>query len=176
MDRLEDILGEMIYRQRDEERRRANMRVSGTVKQVDAAKRRVKVDIGLPGQELLTPWIRSREQNGNFQTHFLPKQGEKVTVVSHDGEISESSIVEPGSYSDDNESPSNRADEGIIRRDQAQMTWRGDRLTGSVGTASFAARNGFARLQVGGQFVTVSAGGIVSSAPITVGPDPMGNG
>ncbi|WP_170181912.1 phage baseplate assembly protein V [Phreatobacter stygius] len=173
---LEDIIGEIVFRQQDEDRRRANNRVEGTVKQVDAAKRRIKVDVGTPGQELMTPWIRTREMNGRFQTHFLPKAGEKVTVVSVDGEISEASVVEPGTYSDQKESPSDRADEGVIQTGKTRMTWREDRLHGRVGeganAASFSAGNGVAKLRVGSAFIAVSGGRIVASSEVVVGADP----
>lgn len=172
MDRLEDIIGDMVYRQREEERKRSNNRLEGTVRQVDATKRRIKVDVGIPGEELLTPWIRTREQNGNFRTHFLPAVGEKVTVVSTDGEISEASVVEPGTYSDQNESPVADAAEGTIRRGDAHMTWRGDRLQGRFGDARFGVANGVAKLTVGGAFIAVSNGQIVASAPVVVGADP----
>lgn len=172
MDRLEDILGDIVYRQREEERKRSNNRVEGTVKKVDPAKRRVQVDVGLPGQELLTPFIRTREQNGNFQTHFLPKVGEKVTVVSIDGEISEASVVEPGTYSDDNESPVADSAEGTIRRGDAHMTWRGDRLQGRFGNARFGVANGVAKLTVGSAFIAVSNGQIIASSEPVVGSDP----
>lgn len=172
MDRLEDIIGDLVYRQREEERKRSNNRVEGTVRQVDAAKRRVKVDVGLPGQELLSPWIRTREMNGNFQTHFLPKVGEKVTVVSNDGEISEASVVEAGTYSDQNESPIADAGEGTIRRGDAHMTWRGDRLQGRFGNARFGVANGVAKLTVGGAFIAVVNGQIVASSEPVVGADP----
>jgi phage baseplate assembly protein gpV len=172
MDRLEDIIGDMVYRQREEERKRSNNRLEGTCKQVHPDGRRVKVDVGIPGEELLTPWIRTREQNGNFKTHFMPAVGEKVTVVSNDGEISEASVVEPGTYSDQNESPVSDANEGTIRKGQAHMTWRDDRVQGRFGNARFGVANGVAKISVGGAFVAVSNGQIITSSVPVVGADP----
>ncbi|ORE90544.1 phage-related baseplate assembly protein V [Stappia sp. 22II-S9-Z10] len=92
---LEDVLGQILFKLADDERRNRGRVRMGTIEEVDAEKGLARVKLGEQGEypPLLSPWIRWKEQAmGDMRTHFPPSKGQQVRVVSQNGEIADAEI------------------------------------------------------------------------------------
>lgn len=76
--------------------------------------RKLKVDVGPEGSSVPSPWIEFSERSGAIKTISRPSIGERVTVISPDGELSQASRVILGGFSDENKNPEQAADGELI--------------------------------------------------------------
>ncbi|MCW5708674.1 phage baseplate assembly protein V [Shinella sp.] len=76
--------------------------------------RKLKVDVGPEGSTVATPWIEYSERSGAVKTISRPSIGERVTVLSPDGELGQASRVILGGFSDENRHPDQAADGELI--------------------------------------------------------------
>lgn len=76
--------------------------------------RLIKVDVGPEGQEVKTPWIEYGERAGSVKTISRPAIGERMMVMSPDGELGLASRAVIGGFSDDNAHPEQAADGELV--------------------------------------------------------------
>jgi len=118
--RQDHILQRHLIRQsietRELKRRLYNQMREGTVVQHHPSDpRRVKVDVGPEGSPVITPWIEFSERSGTVKTISRPSIGERVTVLSPDGELGRASRVILGGFSKANAYPEQAADGELIQ-------------------------------------------------------------
>jgi len=77
--------------------------------------RKVKVDIGPEGSPVFTPWIEFSERSGAVKTISRPSIGERVTVLSPDGELGRASRIILGGFTKANGHPQQAADGELIQ-------------------------------------------------------------
>jgi len=77
--------------------------------------RKVKVDVGPEGSPVVTPWIDFSERSGAVKTISRPSIGERVTVLSPDGELGLASRVVLGGFSRANAYPEQAADGELVQ-------------------------------------------------------------
>lgn len=120
MSRHDQFLHRHLIRQsietRELKRRLYNQMREGTVVQHHPDDpRRVKVDIGPEGSPVVTPWIEFSERSGAVKTISRPSIGERVTVLSPDGEVGGASRVILGGFSKANAYPEQAADGELVQ-------------------------------------------------------------
>lgn len=95
----------------DTKARMERMNRDGTVSHVDAAKQRVRVQIGkdADGTPHLTPWIPYSQFAGANSLHMVPSVGQQMHVISPDGDH-EQARAYPLTWSKQNKSPSSDKD------------------------------------------------------------------
>ncbi|WP_193603433.1 phage baseplate assembly protein V [Agrobacterium sp. MS2] len=101
------------------ERRLAQTVLTGKVAAVDREKRKLRLKFGTnsKGEDVLGPWVRWQEAGvGVFSIHSEPQQNEQMVMVSMSGTIGSGSFVVPGSFDQDNPSPSDASDETVMKR------------------------------------------------------------
>lgn len=118
--------------------------------------RKIRVDVGPEGMPVHSPWIEFSERSGAVKTISRPSIGERVTVLSPDGELGLASRVILGGFSKMNEHPEQAADGELVQ---------------TIGDAVFRFHGGgldvTGRLHVDGDFV--ARGGIFKHNAKNVG-------
>jgi phage baseplate assembly protein gpV len=169
---------ELDYHLAEMERRLANVVRLGTVKEVDPAKGKVRVEIakdpeGLP---VLTPWLKWSERAGKIKTWLPPSVGEQVKVIAPSGDLAQG-WVDAGGFSDANPAPSSDGSEHVVTIDDITFKMRGNRGSLAIkdgGRAEVTPQ--IAKLKVGDkQWLVVTEESIVVSSEPIVGPDPDAN-
>lgn len=125
------------------QRRQSNILRSGTVVEVDAAKGRVKVDVGNEGNPLITPWIRWSERAGARKTWSPPSVGEAMTILSGSGEVDGRALAIHGGFTDQNPAPSADGDAAVF----------------SLGNVTATIIDGGLKLEIGGVTVEITGAG-----------------
>lgn len=142
-------LDELVARIGDLERRTRNMFRHGTVAEVDAANGTVRLKIGeKDGKPFLSPAIPQAQFAGALKVHSPASVGQQMTLISPNGDFRQA-VALPMTWSDQNASPSDKADENVLTFGSATITLRGDSLVVSVGGSS----------------VTISGDGIMTTGP-----------
>ncbi len=77
--------------------------------------RKIRVDVGPEGTPVHSPWIEFSERSGAVKTISRPSIGERVTVLSPDGELGLASRVVLGGFSKKNEHPEQAADGELVQ-------------------------------------------------------------
>lgn len=77
--------------------------------------RKLRVDIGPEGSPVPSPWVEFSERSGAVKTISRPSIGERVTIISPDGELSQASRVILGGFSDENKAPEQAADGELVQ-------------------------------------------------------------
>lgn len=126
-------------------RRFENGERPGTVHEVDAAKRRCRLRIvGSDGEPFLTPWIPYVQHAGALKFHSPPSPGQQMMFVCPDGDFRQGR-AEPYTWSNDNPSPSDRADEHVLTFGQAKQTIREGQMRQEVGSSRVKVAEGSVR-------------------------------
>ncbi len=77
--------------------------------------KQLKVDVGPEGSPVPSPWLDFSERAGAVKSISRPSIGERVTVISPDGELSQASRVILGGFSDKNQPPQQAADGELVQ-------------------------------------------------------------
>ncbi len=119
------------------ERRIALQTLPGKVKEKDAQKRLLRLQIGTSsdGRPVLGPWSRWQEATaGGMKIHSEPADNEQMLLVSQSGTVGAASIATPGTYDKDHEAPSTSSDTAVLERGggRIELGPNGIRLRGNV--------------------------------------------
>lgn len=129
------------------ERRLALAELRGHVAEVDAQKRKVRVEIGTSadGTPVLSPWVSWAEPSNGILKIAIPMQvGDPVVVRSPSGVLGTASVAERQGYSTAHPAPSNAADTVVERMGEVEIVRTADSL----------------EIRVGGTRVRISAAGL----------------
>ncbi|MCQ4630936.1 phage baseplate assembly protein V [Shinella sp. CPCC 100929] len=77
--------------------------------------KKLKADLGPEGSPVPSPWLEFSERAGAVKSISRPSIGERVTVISPDGELGQASRVILGGFSDQNAHPEQAADGELIQ-------------------------------------------------------------
>ncbi|RAI01203.1 baseplate assembly protein [Acuticoccus sediminis] len=139
---MEDVIGFILWKIADDERRNRNRNRIGTIDEVDAEKglARVKLTEGGDYEPLRTPWLPWREQAmGAARTHFPPSVGQQVRVVSENGDLTEAEI-ELSIPQTSIERPSKSGEEFVLLDvGGTKIVATGDGITITTGSIAFKA-------------------------------------
>ncbi len=104
---------DLYQRLSDVERRLNNFIIPGKITEIDAENALVKVEYAKDndGEPVITNWLQWAARNGDFAEWMPPSVGESVRMHSPSGELGQHSLVTPGSWSDANPAPHNKASE-----------------------------------------------------------------
>lgn len=108
-------LVEVAARVADLERRMSGFARHGTVSEIDTAKARVRLNLGesTGGGEFLSPWVPYAQVAGALRAHIPPTVGQQFTLLAPSGDWAQA-VALPMTWSNDNPSPSEAADENVI--------------------------------------------------------------
>lgn len=98
------------------DRRIALTLLPGKVRQKDAEKRRIRLQIGetSDGTPILGPWVRWQEAtNGTSRFHAEPDMDEQMMMWSQSGTVGDASMAVPGTYDKDHDAPSTSSSEAV---------------------------------------------------------------
>lgn len=110
-----NIFESLLRRVEELERRINNTVREGRVEEVDAQKGyRVAIAESDDGP-VKTTWIKGGENAGSLTTWAPMKKGQKVKLISPNGEIGASSLVLPHNYSDGHDQPSQNLEEPMLK-------------------------------------------------------------
>lgn len=151
----------------DQDRMLANLVRIGTVKELDAAKARVKIQMG----ELISdwlPWVTTAA--GSTRVYSAPSVGSQVVVLAPSGEITQG-VVLPAVYQDAygpnaDSGDTHRvtfADGTVVEYDQAASSLKAD-----LGQSKITATRALVKLEIGGVSIELTSGGISIKGNVTL--------
>lgn len=174
----------VIRRQLNQANRRIAMsNLQGKVKpgSQDMEKRTVRLILGKTedGDEILSPPVRwPQNGSGRLKLHSVPADNEQMDLRSPSGTIGEASKAEWSTYDDDNQAPSDKANEAVIQFEDGSklvIQKEGSRLTTDnfhvdAGNITLGGEGGEKVARVG-DMVEVGAGSSKGTWPIIEGSD-----
>lgn len=120
-----DVNRRLIRRVVELERRLACVVLTGTVAEIDHAKRRLRLAVGTnaSGNPVLSPWVRWAEAGGDglLKVHVPPKKGVLMTLISPSGTIGEGSVAHWATYTDGNQAPSQADDTAVLQAGSVEV-------------------------------------------------------
>jgi len=132
---LTDILLELQGQIVELQRRHENSDRPGVVHAVDVAKKKVRLQIGGTDNEpFLTPWVPYAQVAGELKIHSPPSVGQQMMFRCPDGDFRQGYAI-PYTWSNQNPSPSDRADEHVTAFGQSKQTIREGQLRHEVGSS-----------------------------------------
>jgi phage baseplate assembly protein V len=145
------------------ERQLASLISPGRVSHVDAAGKRVRIDLGDADEPMLSPWVRYAQIAGKLKVHTLPTVGQQMTLFSASGDF-EQGLALPLGWSNDHVSPGNDEDP-VLAYGQVQVVIEDAAIQATIGamTLRFDAGDGLT-IVVGGSSFTVSPDQIRASS------------
>lgn len=148
-DRTEDQIVDLYFRVADLARTRQNERRTGTVHEVDYARRMARLKLrDREGKPVLTPWSRWEEpSNGDLSFHTPLTVGEQMDIVSESGDLTDG-VIRRSTEQDRFKRPHNAGDLHVI-------DWGSTRV--EIGPEVI-------KLRVGGSTVTITADSIRSKS------------
>jgi len=134
----------------EHDRRIAGSEMRGKVTEVDTDKALVRVAIGkdADGNDVLSPWVPYKQTAGAMKFHNPPSVGQVMAVRSETGDI-EQGLAEPFRWNDNNQAPSKAGNEHVLTLGSVTVTVTGDKV----------------RIQVGGAYLELTAGGLTAKTP-----------
>ncbi len=116
---------ELAARIAELERRFSGMVRHGTVEDVDPGKHRIRLKFGtgVDGKSFLSPWIPYAQVAGALKIHMPPSVGQQFTLMAPGGDWQQAVAI-PFTWSNQNPSPSDAADENVIAFGDVRMTLR----------------------------------------------------
>lgn len=125
---------ELAARIAELERRLASLFRHGKVKEVDAKKQLVRVQIGDPKDQepFVGPWVPYAQIAGALKVHTPPSVGQQMTMLNPTGDFRQAVAI-PLTWSDQNKSPSEKDDEHVLTFGQVKITLKSNKLTIAVG-------------------------------------------
>ncbi len=127
-------ISEAFQRIAELERRFAGLVRHGTVAEVDAGRGRMRLRFGTAtgGGDLLGPWVPYSQLAGAIKAHVPPAVGQQFSVIAPSGDWRQAVAV-PLTWSDQNQSPSDKDDENVITYGDARITLKADSLAVKIG-------------------------------------------
>jgi len=127
-------LAELVVRIAELERRFANMMRHGTVEQVDAKKQRLRIRLGEgdDGAPFIGPWVPYAQIAGDLKLHTPPSKGQQMTMLNPTGDFRQAVAI-PLTWSDRNQSPSEKPDEHVLTFGSVRVTLKESELEFKVG-------------------------------------------
>jgi phage baseplate assembly protein V len=127
-------LAELVVRIAELERRFANMMRHGTVEQVDAKKQRLRIRLGEgdDGAPFIGPWVPYAQLAGDLKLHTPPSKGQQMTMLNPTGDFRQAVAI-PLTWSDRNQSPSEKPDEHVLTFGSVRVTLKESELEFKVG-------------------------------------------
>ena len=127
-------------------------RLGGKVVERDPAKRTVRLELGTDpetGNKVLSPPVRVQSMSaGAFKGFVLPSIGEQMYLESAGGTVGADSIATFGAFDDEHKHPTQDPDELVFEN----------------GDSRFSIKAGEIKVKSGGTTLTLSPGGLASSA------------
>jgi phage baseplate assembly protein gpV len=150
LDTLVDTLRALKRETHELRRRIAGVEVRGKVKEVDANKLMLRLEIGKTdtGGSVLSPWVPWKQTAGALKIHSGPSIDQVMVIRSESGDI-EQGVAEPFYWSETNPSPSNDLDEHVATLGDVKITLKGDSLLFEIAGVS---------LEISGAGVTINGG------------------
>lgn len=120
MAEIEDLLSqivngqvELLMRVAEVERRNDTMFRHGKVTDVDTEKQVARIEIGeRDGKPVKSAWVPYGQIAGAYKSHQPPSVGQQMTMFAPNGEVRQAVLL-PFTWSDENKSPSDKADEHV---------------------------------------------------------------
>jgi phage baseplate assembly protein gpV len=162
LDLIYRLLGSLLERSVEHDRRIAGGKFYGPVAEVDASKHSVRLKIGQTpeGEDVLSPWVRVAEKAGALIVHDMPSVGEQCVIETQAGDI-ELGVVRPLHYSSDNPSISDDPSEKLLQFGSVAIRLTDDSISLAVGENS----------------ISISGDGIVANGAFKhLGPEVTHNG
>ena len=130
----------------------------GTVEQVDAAKKRVRLRIGEneQGEPFLSPWVPYAQIAGALKVHTPPSAGQQFTLFSPAGDFQQAVAI-PLTWSEANPSPSEKGNEHVLTFADVKMEVRDGQTKITVGDAVADIKAGSIELAIGGSGFVLDA-------------------
>lgn len=156
MDLMEIIRG-LSQRIAELERKSDNAIRHGTVEEVDAKEKLVKLRIGGTDDEpFVSPWVPYGQMAGALKLHSPPSKDQQMTMFSPGGDFLQA-VALPFHWSDQNPSPSDKEDEHVLTFGSWRLTLKAGELT--IEGPEFTVKSGGTSLKVSGDGVVSTAGG-----------------
>ncbi len=141
---------ELAARIAELERRFSGMMRHGTVEEVDPGKHRIRLKLGTDedGKPFLSPWIPYTQTAGDLKIHAPPSIGQQFTLMAPAGDWQQAVAI-PFTWSNQNPSPSENADENVLAFGDVRMT---------LSDGSLKIRAAGVTLELTGNGVSISGG------------------
>lgn len=133
-------LADLMARVNDLERRLSRMVRHGTVHPGSTDPKAGTTRLRLGGtdeQPYLSPPIKYAQVAGALKVHSPPSDGQQMTIFSPSGDWRQGTAL-PMTWSDQNQSPSDKGDEHVVTFGDVTITLKGGGVTVSVGGVSWS--------------------------------------
>lgn len=149
---------EIINRIAKLETRMGNMVRYGTVSQVDAAKKKMRLRLGSSDEDaFLSPWVSYSQTAGALKIHTPPSVGQQFAMFSDNGNLKQA-VAMPFTWKDGNESPSDLGNEHVLTYGSVKMAIRDKQAIIEVGGAKIDVTDQKITFELGGTKVELEAG------------------
>lgn len=156
MDLMEVIRG-LSQRIAELERKSDNAIRHGTVEEVDAKNKLVRLRVGGTDDEPFeSPWVPYGQMAGALKLHSPPSKGQQMTMFSPGGDFLQA-VALPFHWSDQNPSPSDKEDEHVLTFGSWRLTLKAGELT--IEGPEFTVKSGGSTFKVSGDGIVSEAGG-----------------
>lgn len=154
-------LVELASRVAELERRESGIMRHGTVAQIDAQKHLVRLKFGddVNGAPFLSPWIPYGQIAGALKVHAPPSVGQQLTMMAPNGDWRQA-VAMPLTWSQNNASPSQSANENVITYGNVRATLKDDLCKVVVGAVAFEVTGSHVKMTAGGVTVEISGDGL----------------
>lgn len=150
------VLRQLLERMVEGERRSAAQEMRGKVTDVDTAKARARIQLGMndDGEPVKSPWLPYKQIAGALKIHQPPTVGETMTLRSASGDV-EQGVLEAFHWSDDNPANSTDAQSNVMTFGDCKVT---------IGTSSIDVEVGDVKASFSGSGFEVTGGTIKHNA------------
>lgn len=156
-----DVQARLLMRVSEIERRNDNTVRHGKVTDVDAEKQLARIEIGeRDGKPVKSAWLSYAQLAGDYKSHTPPTKGQQMTLFAPNGEIRQGVLL-PFTWSNDNPSPSDKADEHVdTYGDKWKLTRKKDLFQVDVDGAQLKLTPQMIVLKLGQSEVEIKSGAI----------------
>ena len=163
---LQSALSEVVMRIAEMERKADNTIRHGKVTDVDTKKQLARIEIGeRDGKPVKSAWVPYGQVAGEYKSHRPPTVGQQMTMFAPNGEIRQA-ILMPFTWSDQNQSPSDKPDEHVdTYGDDFKITRKKDKLIFTVGKSSLTFDKDKITAEVDGSKIEITKDKILNTAP-----------
>lgn len=140
---LSELLGDVLRRIAELERRQDGTIKRGRVVEVDPENARVRLRLNEEdaAEPFLSPWIPYAQIAGALKVHTPPSVDQQMTIFSETGDLQQGLAV-PMTWSEKNEAPSKKGDEHVVTFGDFKAVLKEKELTVSVGDISVRIHEG----------------------------------
>jgi len=157
---MSSLLLDLFHRVAALERRLAGMVRHGPVEEVNAKEGWVRLNLGEGDDgKFVSAKVPYAQIAGDLKIHSAPSKGQNMTIIAPGGDVRQA-VALPMTWSDQNASPNDKADEHTLTLGSVRVDLKGNELRIAIGGFTLTVSEDAAVFEIGGVEHRISGGGI----------------